>query len=118
MILRTAWLWGLLVIAFGVAVFVVSHRVDDQLATLRAIDSRIVDTRERIHLLEVEWASLNDPGRLARLARTHLAMAPASVAHQVAVVDLPAADSLPLARWFVATPAPRTDLVAIAGGLR
>jgi hypothetical protein len=49
---------------------------------------QILDRQEAIHVLKAEWAYLNEPGRLQRLADRHLDLQPLVGTHVVAMSAL------------------------------
>lgn len=65
-----------LIVATGVAVglYHINYEVKSLEEELEAVRSEIEAERERLHVLEAEWSYLNQPARLARLARKHLDM--------------------------------------------
>jgi len=62
--------------ALSVATFSVKYRVQFLEDELNALDKRIDDDRRAIHILQAEWAHLNNPRRLRSLAKDYLALAP------------------------------------------
>ena len=83
---------GLLVAAFAVG----SYRINfDTQAAFNRVDDlhrAIAREREALAVLNAEWAYLNGPIRLARLARTHqasLRLAPMTPEHFGQIADLP-----------------------------
>ena len=90
MILRwTTLLW---LVSFAVAVglvfqikYAVQH-LEDQLAYAQA---RIHNDREALHVLRAEWSYLNQPQRIARLAKRHLEMIPLTAPQIGQIASLP-----------------------------
>lgn len=81
-----AVMWAALVIVAGVAIFMVSYRVQDLQSELQAKRADIEHARTSIRVLEAEWAYLNDPDRLRRLSEQHLGLV-APTASAIATFD-------------------------------
>lgn len=88
-----------LAVAAGIGLFYAKHRVQALEEELAGMQQRILADREAIHVLKAEWSFLNDPDRLADLARRHLEMAPVAGAQLATIDDVP--EKLPI-------PAPET----------
>ena len=76
MIRFTTILWLTLVACVGVAMFKVKYEVqllDDELAR---VQKQTASARDEIHVLNAEWSFLNQPTRLADLARKYLTLQP------------------------------------------
>ena len=58
-------------------------------ADLEATQRRIVAHQEAIHVLRTEWSYLNQPARIADLARRHLGLGPLPAERVVRLDDLP-----------------------------
>jgi hypothetical protein len=69
------------------------RRLEGELGELRAA---LHDETVAIDRLETEWAVLNQPGRLARLASTHLRLQPAQPGQIVQIEDIPLRSELAL----------------------
>ena len=69
-------LWLLLVTIAGFGLFELKYRVQAQEQELARLDRQIQNDRDEIQVLRAEWAHLNDPHRLADLARRYLDLAP------------------------------------------
>lgn len=54
------------------ALFDVKHRVQNLKKDLIAMHQQLAKDKESIHVLKAEWAYLNQPDRLRRLAEKHL----------------------------------------------
>lgn len=89
MIRRSTLLLILLTGAISVAVFSVKYRVQTLEGQLHYLNAEIVQDREAVEVLRAEWAHLNDPSRLRRLAEQYLGMAPVAPDHvnPVASID-------------------------------
>lgn len=51
----------------GVSLFVLKYQVKEKETELRLIHLDILKTKRELHMLEAEWAHLNDPKRLKAL---------------------------------------------------
>jgi cell division protein FtsL len=78
-----------LAVAAGIGLFYAKHRVQALEAELSGLQQQILRDREAIHVLKAEWSFLNDPDRLAELARRHLEMAPVSGSQLATIDDVP-----------------------------
>lgn len=83
-----------LAVAAGIGLFYAKHRVQALEEELAGLQQRILTDREAIHVLKAEWSFLNDPDRLADLARRHLEMAPVAGAQLATIDDVP--EKLPM----------------------
>lgn len=89
-------LLGLFALLFAV-LYLVKYEVQavkDRNAALRA---QIAEEEESLRILEAEWAFLNQPSRLRRLAEAHLMLQPVTPKSIVALGDLPRRDAPPAA---------------------
>jgi cell division protein FtsL len=93
-----------LLAAFGV--YALKDRVLQVETELRRVQSAIRAERTALGRLRTEWAMLNQPGRLARLAQTHLDLVPAHPGQIARIADLPLHAELAQARrqWPVVLP--------------
>jgi cell division protein FtsL len=78
------------------ALFAMKDQVRRLEGELRALHEALHDEAVAIDRLETEWAVLNQPGRLARLASTHLGLQPAQPAQIVQIDDIPLRSELAL----------------------
>jgi cell division protein FtsL len=83
-------LWLLLVAIAGFGLFELKYRVQSQEQELARLDRQIQNDRNEIQVLRAEWAHLNDPHRLADLARRYLDLAPVAGVQIVRFETLPA----------------------------
>ncbi len=60
-----------LVVAFAFGSYWIKYDTRDRLAEIASLRDQIAREHERIAILEAEWAWLNNPDRLARLAEEH-----------------------------------------------
>jgi hypothetical protein len=70
------FIWLAVLTLIGVGLYQVELGVLDKEAELRQIKRQIQADREATHVLEAEWSYLNDPTRLADLARRYTDLAP------------------------------------------
>lgn len=82
-------LWGALAISVGVGLFLLKHQVQETEAELRRAQAQIRADHSAIHVLNAEWAYLNDPARLAALAERVLGMVPVAPQQMVSMNTLP-----------------------------
>jgi hypothetical protein len=88
--MRAAYfLWGALVIAGGVSLFLLKYKVQGLEEQLVASQQQVVRDRVAIRVLEAEWTYLNDPERLRRLSAEHLGFGPATARNIVDISTLP-----------------------------
>ena len=69
--------------------YVMKDRVNRLEGELRRQQAMIAAEQGRLHRLRAEWAILEQPGRIARLAAAHLDLRPASPTQMMTVADLP-----------------------------
>lgn len=81
------WLVVAVAVAFGL--YQVKYEVQRLEEELRQVRGDIRRDRVALHVLEAEWAYLNRPERLERLAEKHLDMGPAGAQQVAAVTALP-----------------------------
>lgn len=65
---------------------------------LRSVQSAITVERAALARLRAEWALLNQPGRIARLARAHLALQPAQPGQIATIEAIPLRSEIELGR--------------------
>jgi hypothetical protein len=78
MIRLGTFVWLALLTMIGVGLYQVELGVLAKESELRQINRRIDANRDATHVLEAEWSYLNDPTRLADLARRYTDLAPAT----------------------------------------
>jgi len=71
---KTTWLGIFISLIIGVALFKIKYEVIAVAGALDKVQNEILRTEESIHLLQAEWAYLNEPSRLQKLANEHLHM--------------------------------------------
>lgn len=65
-------LFAVISVVVGVILFRVKYEVDHLAYEHKAISKNIQNTEETIHVLKAEWAHLNDPERIHKLAVKYL----------------------------------------------
>ena len=80
-----------LVIALVAAcgLYVMKDRVNRLEGELRRHDALVAAQQARLHRLRAEWAMLEQPGRLGRMAAEHLNLRPARPTQIMAIADVP-----------------------------
>ncbi|MFN3076910.1 MAG: hypothetical protein ABT940_08540 [Alphaproteobacteria bacterium] len=99
-------LWSVLATGVGVSLFLLKHEVQSLEDDLDRINRSVRTGEESIHVLQAEWAFLNDPPRLRRLAETHLHMTPTLPRQITTIAALPSTTVVADAGSALA-PAPR-----------
>jgi hypothetical protein len=74
MIYRSTLFYLIITSGLGIALFHIKYQVMKIENMLSSTHKELFRTEEAIHLLHAEWAYLNDPKRLKRLASKHLKM--------------------------------------------
>ena len=89
------FLWGALIIAGGVSLFLLKYKVQGLENELVANQQQVLRDRASIRVLEAEWTYLNDPDRLRRLAAEHLGFGPATARNLAEIDALPMRNGVP-----------------------
>lgn len=76
MIRISAIVWVIVLALLGIGLFQVKYNVQTKERELRDVRRQIEANLTAIHVLEAEWSYLNDPLRLADLARRHTGLVP------------------------------------------
>ena len=76
MIRVSVLVWTVILALLGVGLFQVKYNVQSKERELRDVRRQIEANLTSIHVLEAEWSYLNDPLRLADLARRHTDLLP------------------------------------------
>ncbi|MGH6892348.1 MAG: cell division protein FtsL [Dongiaceae bacterium] len=102
MIRISALVWVVVLALLGIGLFQVKYNVQTKERELRDVHRRIEANLAAIHVLEAEWSYLNDPLRLADLARRHTGLAPTTPSQigdiatlHARIEDAPAAPEAP-----------------------
>jgi cell division protein FtsL len=77
--------------------YVMKDRVNRLEGELRRQQAMIVAEQTRLHRMRAEWAMLEQPGRIARLAAAHLDLRPAHPTQIMTIADLPRRTDLQVA---------------------
>ena len=76
MIRVSVLVWTIILAMLGIGLFQVKYNVQSKERELRDVRRQIEANLTSIHVLEAEWSYLNDPLRLADLARRHTDLLP------------------------------------------
>ncbi|HEY3148007.1 MAG TPA: hypothetical protein VGJ75_16745 [Dongiaceae bacterium] len=76
MIRISAIVWAVVLVLLGIGLFQVKYNVQAKERELRDVRRQIEANYSSIHVLDAEWSYLNDPLRLADLARRHTELVP------------------------------------------
>lgn len=76
MIRVSVLVWTVILALLGIGLFQVKYNVQSKERELRDVRRQIEANLSSIHVLEAEWSYLNDPLRLADLARRHTDLLP------------------------------------------
>jgi len=87
----------LLALLAASGLYTMKDQVQRREAELRGLQVAIAAERATLGRLRAEWAMLNQPGRIARLAAAYLELQPASPNQIVAIEDIPLRRDLELA---------------------
>lgn len=71
----------------GAMLMVVSHMVRKEEMKLASIGKQIENEREKIRILNAEWAFLNDPARLEALSARYLNLVPPTPSGMIATFE-------------------------------
>ncbi len=89
MIRVSVLVWTVILALLGVGLFQVKYNVQSKERELRDVRRQIEANLTSIHVLEAEWSYLNDPLRLADLARRHTDLLPTTPNQIGDIADLP-----------------------------
>jgi hypothetical protein len=81
--------WAIILAFLGIGLFQVKYNVQSKERELREVRRQIETNLTSIHVLEAEWSYLNDPLRLADLARRHTDLLPTTPAQIGDIANLP-----------------------------
>lgn len=82
----------LLALLSGISLFVLKYQVKEQEEILKTIHREILKNKREIHMLEAEWAHLNDPQRLLDLVVAQTDWKTISAKQIVTLTDIPMKD--------------------------
>lgn len=88
MFVSLIWMGVFAIAAFGV--YLVKYAVQDMQRQVVALQAKLDEEQESLHLLNAEWAYLNRPERLRSLAEKHLELAPFDTRKMLPIQALPA----------------------------
>jgi cell division protein FtsL len=106
MIRQTTLIAILTSVVIGIALFALKYQVRDLESELTGINRQIIANREAIHVLHAEWTHLNDPDRLASLAKRLLQLQPVTPDRIGTVAGLPMAADVQAAALAAAAARP------------
>ena len=107
MIRISAIVWVVVLALLGIGLFQVKYNVQSKERELREVRRQIEANYNAIHVLEAEWSYLNDPLRLADLARRHTGLVPTTPGQIGDFASLPLRiEDLPLTPEVPAEPQP------------
>ena len=89
MIRVSVLVWTIILALLGVGLFQVKYNVQSKERELRDVRRQIEANLTSIHVLEAEWSYLNDPLRLADLARRHTDLLPTTPNQIGDIANLP-----------------------------
>ena len=92
---HTTVLFFLLAVGLSTVLFSVKYQVHDLEEQHKRLVRELDDEQRALHVLRAEWATLNDPKRIEKLASTYLGMkpaAPSTVVGPDAVLQIPMRD--------------------------
>ncbi len=89
MIRVSVLVWTVILAFLGIGLFQVKYNVQSKERELRDVRRQIEANLTSIHVLEAEWSYLNDPLRLADLARRHTELLPTTPAQIGDIASLP-----------------------------
>jgi hypothetical protein len=102
-----AIVWVVVLALLGIGLFQVKYNVQGKERELREVRRQIEADYSAIHVLEAEWSYLNDPLRLADLARRHTGLVPTTPGQIGDFASLPARiEDAPAMPGLPATPQP------------
>jgi len=86
---RTTFLALVLAAVMSLGLFMVSYQVQDLEDQLDALNRGIARDNRAVHVLQAEWAHLNDPQRLRLLSERYLGLEPIATKQLGKVEDIP-----------------------------
>lgn len=78
--------------------YILKDQVQRREGELRGLQTAIAAEEAALNRLRAEWAMLNQPSRIARLATAHLELQPAHPSQIVAITDIPLRADLELGK--------------------
>lgn len=86
---RTTFLALALAAIMSLGLFMISYQVQDLEDQLDSLNRDIARDNRAVHVLQAEWAHLNDPQRLRLLSERYLGLAPIATKQLGKVEDIP-----------------------------
>ena len=86
---RSGPIWLAAIFLSGVAVFLIKTEVQKREAHLDALNREILQYQNAINVLKADWSLLDQPGRIAALARRHLDYQPIAPAQMRTLDGIP-----------------------------
>jgi len=99
--------WSVAAVGTAVGLFAVKYKVQDLEERIDRTNQRIVESQQATHMLQIEWAYLNEAERIERLAQKDLSLEQASI-KQVMRLDALKQDQSPPRRDPPLPSPPRT----------
>lgn len=81
----------------SLALFMISYQVQDLETQLDSLNGDISRDQRAVHVLQAEWANLNDPERLRVLADRYLGLRPVATDQLGRIEDIPLKQVIPAA---------------------
>ncbi|MDZ5647454.1 cell division protein FtsL [Nitrospirillum sp. BR 11828] len=106
MIGKSTLVWLCLATVASGILYHTSYRVQEEQEHLASLNRQIAQEQQSIQVLRAEWAYLNDPTRLERLATEHLTLRPTKAEQMVAMAAVPVKPEAPAPVTPAASPAP------------
>ena len=88
MIHRGLLFWSVAAIGTAIGLFSVKYRVQDLEEKIDRTNQKIIESQQATHILQIEWAHLNEAERIERLAQKHLKLEQASIKQVVRLDSL------------------------------
>ncbi|TWB73435.1 hypothetical protein FBZ87_105358 [Nitrospirillum amazonense] len=120
MIGKSTLVWLCLATVASGILYHTSYRVQEEQEHLASLNRQIAQEQQSIQVLRAEWAYLNDPTRLERLATEHSTLRPTKAEQMVALAAVPVKPEAPApvpgapADQAKPVPAPESTYVASA----
>jgi cell division protein FtsL len=89
MIRVMALLWISVITIAGLGLYWVKFEVQDIREEVASYETQLEQEKDKIKMLNVEWAYLTRPERIRSLTETHMAMAPTNGQQFVALTTIP-----------------------------
>ena len=70
--MRNSLLWTAMFAILALLLYDVKYNVRTEQSHTHALERELIEERKRLHMVELEWARLSRPERIAELAQRHL----------------------------------------------